>query len=48
MIEPIAAGRPICMVNIEDIEVLAMAAGGYGVPDSKRLGNFWRTTGTVQ
>jgi hypothetical protein len=41
-------GSADLMVNIEDVETLAMAAGGYGVPDSKRLGNFWRTTGTVQ
>ncbi len=31
------------LVNLEDIEVLAMAAGGYGVPASKQSGVFWRS-----
>ena len=31
------------LVNQEDIEVLAMAAGGYGVPASKQIGAFWRS-----
>lgn len=26
------------LVNVQDIEVLAMAAGGYGVPSAKRIG----------
>ncbi len=30
-------------VNLEDIEVLAMAAGGYGVPASKRAGVLWHS-----
>jgi hypothetical protein len=30
------------LINQEDIEVLAMAAGGYGVPASKQTGAFWR------
>jgi hypothetical protein len=41
-------GSADLLVNIEDVETLAMAAGGYGVPDSKRLGNFWRASGTAQ
>jgi hypothetical protein len=36
------------MVSLEDIETLAMAAGGYGVPESKRLGSFWRAASTAQ
>jgi len=31
-------------VNREDVEVLAMAAGGYGVPASKQIGAFRRFT----
>ncbi|HME23221.1 MAG TPA: hypothetical protein VKI44_18135 [Acetobacteraceae bacterium] len=30
------------LVNLDDIEVLAMAAGGYGVPTSRQTGGFWR------
>jgi hypothetical protein len=41
-------GSADLMVNAEDVETLAMAASGYGVPDSKRLGNFWRVSGTAQ
>ena len=33
---PIAARPPTCCMNMEDIEVLAMAAGGYGVPVGKQ------------
>jgi hypothetical protein len=36
------------LVNLEDVEVLAMAAGGYGVPASKQLGSFWRSASAVQ
>jgi hypothetical protein len=32
-------------VNREDVEVLAMAAGGYGVPASKQIGVFRRFSG---
>jgi hypothetical protein len=32
------------LVNLEDIEVLAMAAGGYGVPANKHTGPVWRST----
>ena len=31
------------LLNLEDIEVLAMAAGGYGVPAGKQAGVFWRS-----
>lgn len=30
-------------VSLEDVEVLAMAAGGYGVPASKQSGVLWRS-----
>ena len=36
------------MINLEDVETLAMAAGGYGVPDSKHLGNNWRAAGIAE
>ena len=36
------------LVNLEDIEVLAMAAGGYGVPASKQLGAVWRSAAAVR
>jgi hypothetical protein len=36
------------MISLEDVETLAMAAGGYGVPESKRLGNFWGAASTAQ
>jgi hypothetical protein len=36
------------MINLEDVETLAMAAGGYGVPDSKHLGNNWRVAGVAE
>ncbi len=32
------------LVSMEDIEVLAMAAGGYGVPAGKHAGLVWRAT----
>ncbi len=32
------------LLSIEDIEVLAMAAGGYGVPADKHAGLVWRST----
>jgi hypothetical protein len=31
------------LVNIDDVETLAMTAGGYGVPASKHSFTFWRT-----
>jgi hypothetical protein len=31
------------LVNLEDIETLAMAAGGYGVPANRHIGPVWRT-----
>ena len=31
------------MINLEDVEVLAMAAGGYGVPASKQSSILWRS-----
>lgn len=36
------------MVNLEDIEVLATAAGGWGVPAGQHTaaGSFWRAAGT--
>src|SRR5271166_3954447 len=30
------------LVNLDDIEVMAIAAGGYGVPTSRQTGGFWR------
>jgi hypothetical protein len=36
------------LVNLEDIEVLAMAAGGYGVPAGKQAGVFWRSAAAAQ
>ncbi|HEY2617849.1 MAG TPA: hypothetical protein VGI78_10960 [Acetobacteraceae bacterium] len=36
------------LVNLEDVEVLAMAAGGYGVPASRRLGAVWRSAAAAQ
>jgi hypothetical protein len=30
------------LVSLEDVETLAMAAGGYGVPANKHPGTFWR------
>ena len=36
------------MLNLEDVETLAMAADGFGVPESKHLGNFWRAAGTPE
>jgi hypothetical protein len=35
-------------VNLDDIEVLAMAAGGYGVPASKHSVPFMRPTAAAQ
>jgi hypothetical protein len=31
------------LVNIDDLETLAMAAGGFGVSATKHLGTTWRT-----
>jgi len=31
------------LINIEDIELLAMAAGGYGVPAARHAGIPWRS-----
>ena len=31
------------LVNLDDIEVLAMAAGGFGVPAARQTGGFWRS-----
>ena len=31
-------------VNLEDVEVLAMAAGGYGVPANRHAGIVWRSS----
>jgi hypothetical protein len=36
------------LVNLEDVEVLAMAAGGYGVPAGKQTGAFWRSAAAAQ
>jgi hypothetical protein len=36
------------LVNLEDVEILAMAAGGYGVPASKRAGVLWRSAAAAQ
>jgi hypothetical protein len=36
------------LVNLEDVEVLAMAAGGYGVPASKQLGAVWRSAAAAR
>ena len=30
-------------IGIDDVETLAMAAGGYGVPASKQAGLIWRS-----
>lgn len=31
------------LVSLDDLEILAMAAGGFGVSASKHFGNLWRT-----
>ena len=31
------------LVNLDDLETLALAAGGFGVPASKHPGTFWRS-----
>ena len=31
------------LVNLDDIEVLAMAAGGFGVPAARQTGGIWRS-----
>jgi hypothetical protein len=36
------------LVNLEDIEVLAMAAGGYGVPAAKHNAGLWRSASAAQ
>jgi hypothetical protein len=36
------------LVNLEDVEVLAMAAGGYGVPASRQIGAVWRSAAAAQ
>jgi hypothetical protein len=36
------------LVNLEDVEVLAMAAGGYGVSANKQLGAVWRSAAAAQ
>ncbi len=36
------------LLNVEDVEVLAMAAGGYGAASAKQGGAFWRVAGSAQ
>ena len=36
------------LMNLEDIEVLAMAAGGYGVPAGKQAAFSWRSAAAAQ
>ena len=36
------------LLNVEDIETLAMAAGGYGAASAKNGGAFWRVAGSAQ
>jgi hypothetical protein len=31
------------LVNLDDLEMLAMAAGGFGVSATRHFGGFWRT-----
>jgi hypothetical protein len=36
------------LVSLEDVEVLAMAAGGFGVPGGDKNGSFWRSVASTQ